>query len=163
MVPVLVGSSRSSTAACMIAIIEAAGEDGQHYYFAGLMLSAIGCCTCPGLRFRAATGVTLAIFFAYEATSGSASSPRDRAEQLDVPGDGRAAGDQHLVHAGAAAAVRLPPALGHPRAVGGLRRGDPEVERASRTDPLTGLYNRRHFFGEAEAASGRIVGDHPRR
>ncbi len=140
----------------MIAIIVAAGPDGHRYYFAGLILTTIGCCACPGLGFRTATVISLAIILVYAATLWSNVAPEvvlNNAMFLvtteilaisvayTLERQHRSNFLQRWVIREQAEALRLVLV---------------EVDRTARTDALTGLFNRRHFYDEAATRSGRV-------
>ncbi|WP_435009379.1 diguanylate cyclase [Tundrisphaera lichenicola] len=140
----------------MIAIIVVAGAEGHRYYYAALMLVTMGCSICPGLRFRASMAVTLVVLVAYELALWSDATPRV------------ALNNSMFLWTAQLLAASVSYSLERQNRSDFLQRwvirqqsqalqeALQEVDRASRTDSLTGLFNRRHFFNEAEVGSGRV-------
>jgi diguanylate cyclase (GGDEF)-like protein len=148
----------------MVAIVAESGPLGHLQFYAGLILCAMFFCTCPGLGFRATTIIVWADLIAYEAVARL--DPTATAEVLlnntmflvatnalammtsfALERQARADFLHRKIIGEQTAALRA--ALGEVEA----RRA--EAEHASRTDPLTGLANRRHFFDVAAAAGAR--------
>ena len=130
----------------------------RHHCFALLMLSMLTCNMMIGLPFAATATLSTAAFLAYAA---AALAIGDRPLEQACAGPVHAArardrGGHDGVHRRAGRALRLPATPGHRGADEQLRAAFREVEEArreaedaSRVDPLTALFNRRHFFEEA--------------
>jgi diguanylate cyclase (GGDEF)-like protein len=149
-----------------IAITMMAGPNGHLYYFPGMILATFGCGTSPGHRFRVSTCLNLGMFLVYELVinfvgtnsisqiltntiwlfwanlaSMSTAYAIERQQRFDF-WQRRIIRDQ---------SEELQ------RAIRKVEESRKEVERISRIDPLTGLFNRRHFFGEARRGVGRVA------
>jgi diguanylate cyclase (GGDEF)-like protein len=149
-----------------IATILATGPNGHPFYFPGMILCAFGTATSSGHRFRVSSCLNLAIFFAYElAIYRSGQTPR---AQILTDSTWLIWANLSAMIAAYAIERQLRSDFCQrriirdqseelQRAIRKVEESRKEVERISRTDPLTGLFNRRHFFGEARRGEGRVA------
>jgi diguanylate cyclase (GGDEF)-like protein len=149
-----------------IAITVLVGPNGHLFYFSGLILATFGCGASPGLRFRVSTAINLSMFLVYELAInlvGETSSRQILANSMWLI-------CANLASMNTAYAIERQLRSDYwqrriirdqseelQRAIRKVEESRKEVERISRIDPLTGLFNRRHFFGEARRGEGRVA------
>ena len=147
-----------------IAITIAAGPEGHLYYFPGLILATFGCGTSPGHRFLASTTINLSMLLVYELAInfvGETATPQILTNSMWLVWANLAsmstayAIERQLRSEFWQRRIIRDQSDELQRAIRKVEESRKEVERISRIDPLTGLFNRRHFFGEARRFEGR--------
>ena len=149
----------------LISCAVATGMFGHRHYYAGLILNAFACSVTPGQRFRIATILIWTTSLAYLLLLAG-----DRSISAVVLVNNTmflVAANLLSMSASYAMECHLRTDFVQRRtiqeqaetlrqALRDVERGRVEAEHRSRTDQLTGLYNRRHFFDEAARRPGRF-------
>ncbi len=149
-----------------VAVTVVAGPAGHLFYFPGVILATFGCATSPGHRFRRSSTINLSMLLIYELAincSGEASSRQVLANSTWLIWANLAsmctayAIERQLRSDFLQKRIIRDQSDELQRAIRKVEESRKEVERISRTDPLTGLFNRRHFFGEGRRGEGRVA------